>query len=82
MLLSDNAIIYSSPIFHVAVFDIVKSHGYKLVNLIHNKSQNSKTELDLAFFNFKDQLYKYVSVTKSSVLTLSNILQAMKYGKE
>ena len=50
-IIADNAGTYSANIFSVAVFDIVKSHHLKLQGLIHNESQDGKTELDSSFFN-------------------------------
>ena len=81
MLLSDNAGTYSSNIFHVAAFDVVKSHGLRLINIIHNEAQDGKTELDSSFYHFKQQLYKWSRFHKTSVLTPRDMANAMYYGR-
>ena len=81
IILSDNACTYSSHVFHVAAFDIASSHGWQLTGIIHNESQDGKTELDSAFFHYKFQIHKYISATKGSVLTPGDMLKAMQYGK-
>jgi hypothetical protein len=79
VVLSDNAGTYSANIFNVASFDIVKSHGLTLLGIIHNEAQDGKTELDSSFFHFKNQINKYVIGNKTSVLTPSDMAEAMKY---
>ena len=48
--------------------------------ILHNESQDGKTELDSTFFHFKHQLRKYIRHGKSSVLTPSDMSDAMKYN--
>lgn len=79
IILSDNAGTYSSNIFHIAAFDIVESHGLRLVNIIHNEAQDGKTELDKSFHHFKQHLYKFTQYSKSSVLTPCDMINAMEY---
>ena len=47
--LCDNDGTYYVVVFHVADFDVVRSHGLNLIGLIHNKAQNGKIQLDSSF---------------------------------
>ena len=71
---------YSALVFHVADFDVVRSHGLSLIGLIHNEAQYGKTELDSSFYHFKFQLKKYVRKTKGAVLTQFDMARAMEYS--
>ena len=59
-ILCDNAGTYSAVVFHVATFDVVKSHGLNLIGLTHNDAQDGKTELDFSFSHFKLHLKKNI----------------------
>ena len=41
ILVSDNAGTYSADVFHIAVFDVVRSHGFEVRGILHNESQRS-----------------------------------------
>ena len=77
ILLTDNTGTYSANVFHVACFDVVKSHGLNLDGIIHNEAQDGKTELDSTFFHFKFHLRKYIRCYKTNVLTPSDMAKAM-----
>ena len=80
IIITDNAGTYSADLFHVAAFDVVASHGLQLNGIIHNESQDGKTELDSSFAHFKLQLRKYIRHYKSSVLTPFDMAKAMQYN--
>ena len=58
----------------------MKSHHLKLQGLIHNESQDGKTELDSSFFHFKLHLKKYMNHYKTSILTPQDMARAMEYA--
>ena len=53
IVLSENSRTYSLNIFHVDSFDVFKSHCLRLLNAMHNESQDGNTELCSAFYHFK-----------------------------
>ena len=77
IILCDNAGTYSVVVFHVAAFDVVRSHGFKLIGLIHNEAQYGNTEIDYSFYHFKFQLKNYIRKTKGAVLNPYGMARAM-----
>lgn len=80
ILLTDNVGTYSKNVFHIAWFDVVRSHGLNIIGIIHNEAQHEKKELDSTFIQFKFHLRKYVCRYKTDVLTPSDMANAMSYG--
>ena len=76
----DNAATYSPDVFSIACFDIARSHGLKVMVLIHNEAQDGKTQLDTSFYYFKRQLLKWSRYYTCGVLTPSHMKEAMEHS--
>ena len=63
---------------HASTFDVVRSHGLKLIGLIHNENQDMKTEIYYSFYHLKFQLKNYDMKTKGSVLTPQGMARVME----
>ena len=62
---TDKDATYSANTFHVAIYDIVKSHGLQLIGIIifiYPEAQDVKSELDAGFYQFKRQLKKMIYI--------------------
>ena len=80
VLLSYNTKTYTLNKLHVLVINFAVYYGYKLIVIIYNEAQNSKTELYLSFYHFKLQFYKYFQFTKSLILSPKDIAKSIRYN--